>query len=83
MSCAAPKWGGFRISPNGAHKVLRRHGLNTKAKRLGLVAGYAPPAEPIEPEPQPERHIAVDRPGELVYGVLGRSRALPYCDPGR
>jgi len=36
-----PKWGGFRISPNGVHKVLRRHGLNTKAKRLGLVAGYA------------------------------------------
>jgi hypothetical protein len=32
-----PKWGGIRISPNGVHKVLRRHGLNTKAKRLGLV----------------------------------------------
>ena len=61
-----PKWGGIRISPNGVHKVLRRHGLNTKAKRLGLVAGYAAPAEPIEKEPEPERHIDVDRPGELV-----------------
>jgi transposase InsO family protein len=60
------KWGGFMISPNGVHKVLRRHGLNTKAKRLGLVAGYAAPAEPIEKEPQPERHIDVSHPGELV-----------------
>jgi transposase InsO family protein len=60
------KWGGFKISPNGVHKVLRRHGLNTKAKRLGLVAGYAAPAEPIERDPQSERHIDVERPGELV-----------------
>ena len=33
------KWGGIVISPNGVHRVLRRHGLNTRAKRLGLVAG--------------------------------------------
>jgi transposase InsO family protein len=63
---ARQKWGGFKISPNGVHKVLRRHGLNTKAKRLGLVAGYAAPYEPIERDPQPERHIEVDHPGELV-----------------
>jgi len=31
------KWGGIVISPNGVHRVLRRHGLNTRAKRLGLV----------------------------------------------
>lgn len=43
-----------------------RHGLNTKAKRLGLVAGYAAPPEPIEKQPPQERHIDVDRPGELV-----------------
>jgi transposase InsO family protein len=61
-----PKWGGIKISPNGVYKVLRRHGLNTKAKRLGLVAGYAAPPEPIEKQPQPERHIDVERPGELV-----------------
>ena len=60
------KWGGIVISPNGVHKVLRRHGLNTKAKRLGLVAGYAAPPEPGRPEPHAERHIEVDRPGELV-----------------
>jgi transposase InsO family protein len=60
------KWGGFKISPNGVHKVLRRHGLNTKAKRLGLVAGYAASPEPVEKEAFEERHIDVDRPGEVV-----------------
>ena len=57
-----PKWGGIRLSPTGVHKVLSRHGLNTKAKRLGLVAGYAAPPEAIEREPEPERHIDVDCP---------------------
>src|SRR5204863_4274578 len=33
-----PKWGGIVVSPNGVWKVLCRHGLNTCAKRLGLVA---------------------------------------------
>src|SRR5437867_7744511 len=43
---ARPKWGGITISPNGVWRVLRRHGLNTRAKRLGLVAGYAAPYQP-------------------------------------
>lgn len=59
------KWGGILVSPNGVWKVLRRHGLSTRAKRLGLVAGYAAPYEPPR-DPGPERHIDVDRPGELV-----------------
>jgi Integrase core domain len=37
----------------------------TRAKRLGLIAGYAAPYEPPR-EPEPERHIDVQRPGELV-----------------
>lgn len=60
------KWGGIRISSNGVWRVLRRHGLSTRAKRLALVAGYAAPPEPERPEPQPERHIEVDRPGDVV-----------------
>jgi transposase len=36
---ARPKWGGIRLSPNGVWRVLRRHGLNTRARRLGLIAG--------------------------------------------
>jgi transposase InsO family protein len=59
------KWGGIVVSPNGVWKLLRRHGLNTRAKRLGLIAGYAAPYEPPR-DPGPEQHIDVDRPGELV-----------------
>jgi transposase InsO family protein len=59
------KWGGIVVSPNGVWKVLCRHGLNTRAKRLGLIAGYAAPYEPPR-DPGPERHIDVERPGELV-----------------
>jgi transposase len=62
---ARPKWGGILVSPNGVWKVLCRHGLNTCAKRLGLIAGYAAPYEPPR-DLGPERHIDVTRPGELV-----------------
>jgi transposase len=60
------KWGGIVLSPNGVHRVLRRHGLNTRAKRLGLVAGYAAPPEPEPREPAPERHLDAHRPGQMV-----------------
>jgi transposase InsO family protein len=60
---AREKWGGIVVSPNGVWKVLCRHGLNTRVKRLGLIAGYA---APYEPPRKPERHIEVTRPGELV-----------------
>src|SRR4029450_11536823 len=43
---ARPKWGGAGRSANGVWRVLRRHGLSTRAKRYGLVAGYAAPPEP-------------------------------------
>lgn len=60
-----PKWGGIVVSPNGVWKVLCRHGLNTRAKRLALIAGYAAPYEPPR-DPAPDQHIDVSRPGELV-----------------
>src|SRR5438045_1232986 len=44
------------ISGNAVYKVLRRHGISTRRKRLALVAGYAAPPEPARPLP-PERHI--------------------------
>jgi transposase InsO family protein len=59
------KWGGLVVSPNGVWRALRRHGLNTRAKRLSLVAGYRAPYEPPR-EPAPEPHIEAERPGELV-----------------
>jgi transposase InsO family protein len=59
------KWGGIVVSANGVWRCLRRHGLNTRHKRLSLVAGYRAPYEPPR-EPAPEPHIEVSRPGELV-----------------
>ena len=63
---AREKWGGIRLSANGVWRVLRRHGLGTRAARLALVAGYAAPPETSRPEPAPERHLEVERPGQLV-----------------
>jgi transposase InsO family protein len=60
-----PQWGGLIVSPNGVWKVLLRHGINTRAKRLALIAGYRAPYEPPS-EPAPLPHIDVQRPGELV-----------------
>jgi len=62
---AREKWGAIIVSPNGVWKVLCRHGLNTRAKRYALVAGYAAPYEPPR-DPGPAQHIEVERPGELV-----------------
>lgn len=62
---ARERWGGLRISANGIWRVLCRHGLNTRAKRLALVAGYQARYEraPLAERP---RHIETSRPGELV-----------------
>jgi transposase InsO family protein len=63
---ALERWGGLRVSPNGVWRILRRHGLNTRARRLALVAGYAAPPEPATPAPQPERQLETAGPGDLV-----------------
>jgi transposase InsO family protein len=62
---ARPEWGGLRVSPNGVYKTLVRHGLNTRARRLALIAGHRAPFEPPRDAP-PEPHIQTTRPGELV-----------------
>ena len=60
-----PNGGGLGVSPNGVWKTLCRHGLNTRHKRLALVAGYRAPYEPPRPgEPDPK--VETTRPGELV-----------------
>jgi transposase InsO family protein len=59
------RWGGLVVSHNGVWRCLRRHGLNTRLKRLSLVAGHAAPYEPPR-EPEPERHVEAENPGELV-----------------
>lgn len=60
-----PAWGAVAISPNGVAKVLRRHGIPTRARRLALVAGYAAPPEPAR-APAPEPHIKAERVGDVV-----------------
>jgi transposase InsO family protein len=61
-----PRWGGILLSPNGVWRVLRRHGLSTRSKRLSLVAGYASPPAPEPPPAPPERHLEAEKPGDLV-----------------
>jgi transposase InsO family protein len=63
---AREKWGGLTSSPNGIWRVLHRHGLNTRTRRLQLIAGSAAVYERRPAEPEPERHIEASRPGELV-----------------
>ena len=73
---ARSKWGGIVISPSGVWRVLKRHGLNTRGKRLGLIAGYAPREKPSVP---PKQHLQVKVPGELVQMdcfYIGRLRGV-------
>jgi transposase len=53
VELARPKWGGIQLSTNGVWRVLRRHGLSTRAKRYGLVAGYAALPELQRPTHRP------------------------------
>ena len=46
--------------------MLRRVGLNTRSKRLALVARHRDPYERRPPLPEPERHIDASEPGEKV-----------------
>jgi len=63
---ARERWGGLKISAHGVWRVLKRHGLNTRRKRLALVAGYAAVYERQPPLPEPARHVEAERPGELL-----------------
>lgn len=61
-----PKWGGIRVSEHGVWRVLHRFNLNTRCKRLALVARHAEPYERKPDIPPPERHIEASEPGEKV-----------------
>ena len=63
---AREKWGGVRISEHGVWRVLRRVGLNTRAKRLALIARHRDPYERRPLVAPPERHIDASVPGEKV-----------------
>lgn len=58
--------GELQVSASGLHKVLGRHGLGTRERRLAFIAGYTAPAE-REPPPRPVAlHLEADKPGDLV-----------------
>jgi transposase InsO family protein len=63
---AREKWGGIRISEHGVWRVLRRVGLNTRSKRLALIARHHDRYERKPESPPPERHIEAQQPGEKV-----------------
>jgi transposase InsO family protein len=63
---AREKWGGLAISEHGVWRVLCRFGLNTRNKRLALIARHRDPYERKPEIPPPERHIDAQEPGEKV-----------------
>ena len=63
---AREKWGGIRISEHGVWRVLCRVGLNTRNKRLALIARHQDRYERKPDIPPPERHIDATEPGEKV-----------------
>ena len=63
---ARPKWVDIKVSAGGIWRVLKRHDPSTHSKRLCLVAGYAAPPGPHPREPEPERNLEADHPGQLV-----------------
>jgi transposase InsO family protein len=60
------KWGGLRISEHGVWRVPCRLGLNTRAKRLALIARHHDPYERKPALAPPERHIEASEPGQKV-----------------
>jgi transposase InsO family protein len=54
------------VSASGILRVLRRHGLGTRLRRLSLVSGYAAPPQPERPLPPVNRHLEAQQPGDLV-----------------
>jgi transposase InsO family protein len=63
---AREKWGAIRISEHGVWRVLCRVGLNTRTKRLALIARHRDPYERKPDLPAPARHIDATAPGEKV-----------------
>jgi transposase InsO family protein len=63
---AREKSGGLRISEHGIWRVLVRVGLNTRSKRLALIARHRDPYERRPVLAPPERHIDAAEPGEKV-----------------
>ena len=82
--------GELKVSASGVLKVLRRHGLGTRERRLAFISGYTAPPEP-EPPPRPlPLHLEAEKPGDLVQvdcfhiGTLSgtKGKVWQYCETG-
>src|SRR5439155_3937933 len=62
-----PKWGGIRVSENGVWRVLRRFNLNTRNKRLALIARHADPYDRKRATEPKALHIDPGEPGWQVH----------------
>ena len=61
-----PMWGGHLISPSGVFKVLQRHGIGNRQRRLTWWRATPPHLSPKPPPALPEQHLKVHQPGDLV-----------------
>ena len=69
------KWGGIEISEHGVWRVLSRFGLNTRSRRLALIARHRDRYERMPACPPPERHIETSEPGERSSSTASMSGA--------
>src|SRR2546429_2193757 len=69
------------VMGSGVLRVLRRHGLETRLRRLSLVSGYAAPPQPERPLPPVNRHLEARQPGDISeerrVGIERRSWRSP------
>ena len=66
---ASERWGALSVSKTTVWRVLARHGLQTKARRLAVLEGYALAQGGLltsSCKRRLERHIEASRPGELL-----------------
>jgi len=90
---AQERWGAIAVSANGVWRVLRRHGLSRRIKRLSLVAGYAAPPAPAKATPPASRcsrctpapglALGDDRCRRLASSTLTPARAGTGSAPSR
>jgi hypothetical protein len=74
---AREKWGGLRISEHGVWRVLVRFGLNTRSKRLALIARHRDPYERQPSIAPPARHINASEPARRCSLTASTSGGSP------
>ncbi len=74
---AREKWGGLRISEHGVWRVLCRYGLNTRSKRLALIARHRDPYERKPERPPPELTSTPLSPARRSSSTASTSGAWP------